>query len=431
MKRGMRTQKYTSSSAGTKRSSLPPIPRKNGKQKAKLSIRQAIDEALDDYTAEHIKEYSNYDSELTPLSPVKDVVFQEVEPIPSADDTKRRHSFDLQVTKSPILDAMKDKQVVEPLELEESSELERRASQSPGPTLFDFQEMSNRLFDILFSGSSTSVIPVKSMMSPKQESDIRQLFLDVVMAEGTLPKQRDSARGDSEEVIVFHYFPKRVLSDLVYQLRYESPYGQSSRCSVLDRLARFDLALEEQVAGFVGQYLLQFVLDERELVIQSDDDFATIQKQIGGLHRFVTLFESLVDVRNRFPSLADSPNGHRADTSADVAAGPRLPDARADASALCGVHRPVANGRGEVRRSSIGDDDGAVLREPVSDRELLHVSPDALASWLFRKDGSADWIHREPARCLATSLPDTLSEAGRPAAVQAHLSRAAGEPVGD
>ena len=26
------------------------------------------------------------------------------------------------------------------------------------------------------------------------------------------------------------------------------------------------------------------------------DDFATIQKQIGGLHRFVTLFESLVDV---------------------------------------------------------------------------------------------------------------------------------------
>ena len=91
MKRGMRTQKYTSSSAGTKRSSLPPIPRKNGKQKAKLSIRQAIDEALDDYTAEHIKEYSHYDSELTPLSPVKDVVFQEVEPIPSADDTKRRH----------------------------------------------------------------------------------------------------------------------------------------------------------------------------------------------------------------------------------------------------------------------------------------------------------------------------------------------------
>lgn len=26
------------------------------------------------------------------------------------------------------------------------------------------------------------------------------------------------------------------------------------------------------------------------------DDFAAIQKQIGGLHRYVTLFESLVDV---------------------------------------------------------------------------------------------------------------------------------------
>ena len=76
-------------------------------------------------------------------------------------------------------------------------------------------------------------------------------------------------------MIVFHYFPKRVLSDLVYQLRYESPYGQSSRCSVLDRLARFDLALDEQVAGFVGQYLLQFVLDERELVIQSDGSWQT------------------------------------------------------------------------------------------------------------------------------------------------------------
>ena len=77
-------------------------------------------------------------------------------------------------------------------------------------------------------------------------------------------------------VIVFHYFPRRVLSELVCQLRYESPYGQSSRCSVLDRLARFHLALEEQIAGFVGQYLLQFVLDERELVIQSDGSVRTL-----------------------------------------------------------------------------------------------------------------------------------------------------------
>lgn len=77
-------------------------------------------------------------------------------------------------------------------------------------------------------------------------------------------------------VIVLHYFPRRVLSELVCQLRYESPYGQSSRCSVLDRLARFDLSLEEQIAGFVGQYLLQFVLDERELVVQSDGKAQTL-----------------------------------------------------------------------------------------------------------------------------------------------------------
>ena len=134
LKRGMRTQKSTSSSGVTKRSSFPPIPKKNSKQKAKLNIRQAIDEALDDYTAEHIKAYSHYESELIPTSPVKDVLFPEEEPVLSTDDTKRRHSFDLQVTKSPILNAKKGEQAVEPLELEEPSDLERRASQSPGPT---------------------------------------------------------------------------------------------------------------------------------------------------------------------------------------------------------------------------------------------------------------------------------------------------------
>ena len=77
---------------------------------------------------------------------------------------------------------------------------------------------------------------------------------------------------------MFHYFSRRVLSEMVCQLRYESPYGQSSRCSVLDRLARFDLALEEQIAGFVGQYLLQFVLDERELAVQADGS----EQRMGG-----------------------------------------------------------------------------------------------------------------------------------------------------
>ena len=137
LKRGVRTQKSASSSAGTKRSSLPPIPRKSGKQKAKLNIRQAIDEALDDYSAEHIREYDLYESELSPTSPVKDVLFQEEEPDLAADDTKRRHSFDLQVTKSPILHAKRGEQAVEPLELAESSDFERRASQSPGPTRRD------------------------------------------------------------------------------------------------------------------------------------------------------------------------------------------------------------------------------------------------------------------------------------------------------
>ena len=137
LKRGVRTQKPASFSAETRRSSFPPIPRKNGKQKAKLNIRQAIDEALDDYTAEHLEKYSHYESELSPTSPVKDVLFQEQEPVLSADDTKRRHSFDLQVTKSPILNARKGEQTVEPLELDKSSSFERRASQSPGPTRCD------------------------------------------------------------------------------------------------------------------------------------------------------------------------------------------------------------------------------------------------------------------------------------------------------
>ena len=140
--------------------------------------------------------------------------------------------------------------------------------------------MSNRLFDILFSGSSTSVIPVKSMMSPKQESDIRQLFLDVVVAEGTLPKQRDSARGDSEEGSAsLHLQP----SDRIPLLPEARAVGSGVSAALREPL-RTEQSLQRPLpsrslrpgaGGFAGQYLLQFVLDERELVIQSDGSWQT------------------------------------------------------------------------------------------------------------------------------------------------------------
>lgn len=116
------------------------------------------------------------------------------------------------------------------------------------------------MYKTLFSATTAS-LPTKSVLSPKQEHDIMLLLLDIVVAKGSLPKKEDT---------ILFYFDKTVISSMVYQLRYESPYGVSSRCCILESLARHDLSLEKLVVRDVGQYLLQYVTDERGLMIQND-----------------------------------------------------------------------------------------------------------------------------------------------------------------
>ena len=116
------------------------------------------------------------------------------------------------------------------------------------------------MFDTLFSATSPW-IPTKSVLSPKQEHDIILLLLAIVQHEGSLPTKEDA---------ILFYFTKKTISSMICQLRFESPYGVSSRCCILECLARKNVSLEKFIVRDVGQYLLQYVTDERELVIQSD-----------------------------------------------------------------------------------------------------------------------------------------------------------------
>lgn len=87
------------------------------------------------------------------------------------------------------------------------------------------------------------------------------LLLDIVVSKGSLPKKGDA---------ILFYFDKTIISSIVYELRYESPYGLSSRCCILESLARYNLSLEKLIVQDIGQYLLQYVTDERALLNQSD-----------------------------------------------------------------------------------------------------------------------------------------------------------------
>ena len=90
------------------------------------------------------------------------------------------------------------------------------------------------------------------------------------------------------------------------ELRYESPYGNSARGCLLEALCKYDLSFDALLSAKLSEYLLQYTQDERELHISADgtrtarwsriDDFATIQKQVGSVHRYVTLFHFLVEV---------------------------------------------------------------------------------------------------------------------------------------
>ena len=229
------------------------------RQKKKLDIQQAISEALDDYTAENVDAYSSYESELVSESPA---VTPKVE-------TKRKHSFDLQMTRSPIL-TPKPKPVEEeipPLSLEVKEPIvkgpTRAFDRSFSILVEDFHDAADDLYDSLFQ-SGASPVPTKSALPPKQKEELHRMLFEIVLRKAQLPP--DDA--DADDVVFF--FDTATVSALLYELRFESPYGASSRSALLEALAAHSLDFEALVAGRLAQFALQFVLDERETQFSPD-----------------------------------------------------------------------------------------------------------------------------------------------------------------
>lgn len=227
------------------------------RQKKKLDIQQAISEALDDYTAENVDAYSSYESELVSESPA---VTPKVE-------TKRKHSFDLQMTRSPIL-TPKPKPVEEeipPLSLEVKEPIvkgpTRAFDRSFSILVEDFHDAADDLYDSLFQ-SGASPVPTKSALPPKQKEELHRMLFEIVLRKAQLPPD------DADDVAFF--FDTATVSALLYELRFESPYGASSRSALLEALAAHSLDFEALVAGRLAQFALQFVLDERETQFSPD-----------------------------------------------------------------------------------------------------------------------------------------------------------------
>ena len=121
-KRELFIQRVSSTSSGSRRSSLGPFSPQKKKQRARLDLKQAISEALEDYTREHLDEYSQYADELSPSTSTSDLsFFDEKEPLPAKEE-KRRHSFDLQIVRSPIVPVSMKEVDVEPLTLDNQVE---------------------------------------------------------------------------------------------------------------------------------------------------------------------------------------------------------------------------------------------------------------------------------------------------------------------
>ena len=147
-------------------------------------------------------------------------------------------------------------------------------------------DAADDLFDSLFRSS----VLTKPALSMKQEEEMKRMLFEIVSRKAQLP-------GEDEDDVKF-FFDKAAVSPLVDELRNESPYGNSARGCLL--------SFDALVSGKLSEYLLQYTQDERELHISPDgtrrarwsriDDFATIQKQVGSVHRYVTLFHFLVEV---------------------------------------------------------------------------------------------------------------------------------------
>lgn len=114
------------------RKSEKSVPAQKSKHaKRRSDINQAISEALNDYTAEHVDEYSKYQKELIPQDQTIQKKQSNKEKPSFKKKTKRTHSFDIQTTKSPVLAPKKKSPVpnelppLEPFSLEEKAEKQR------------------------------------------------------------------------------------------------------------------------------------------------------------------------------------------------------------------------------------------------------------------------------------------------------------------
>lgn len=113
---------------------------------------------------------------------------------------------------------------------------------------------SELIYRDLFRGNTT--LPTKSPFSFEQQQALQQLLLTIVRSNGSLP--------GTEESVVF-YFSNSAISHLLDALRYENPYGLSIRSSVLEALARYDISFNRVISHGLHEYLLQYVMDERQL----------------------------------------------------------------------------------------------------------------------------------------------------------------------
>lgn len=112
-KRNLFIQKSSSGATLARRHSLPPTSPMKTKQKSSSTITQAISEALDDCTQEHLAQYDLYNKELSAAQVcVEPSTFDEKEPLPTKEETRRR-SFDLQLTKSPVISSSPSEQPVD------------------------------------------------------------------------------------------------------------------------------------------------------------------------------------------------------------------------------------------------------------------------------------------------------------------------------
>ena len=81
------------------------------KQSKQSNIQDAIKEALEDYSTEHVDEYSFYEPKPSPSTSSVDYSSPDATSESSDDDTKRRHSFDLEVSRSPVLSSRASKDI--------------------------------------------------------------------------------------------------------------------------------------------------------------------------------------------------------------------------------------------------------------------------------------------------------------------------------